>query len=230
MDTITLTFGDVAENHKGMQKLGTLSEPGFTLEDLEKAKTWFEERGKVCLLINLTELLSEEVSGEEVSPNTSSPDTSSYLLVVKDCVNSLCYGDLYEEQSNLTWDSKALMYGRVVNKKARHNLCFADTEQEADYEQGKGTVIAFSSVPVLQQVRTNLEEAFPGASQLMVEGNRYYDVNKCYIGFHGDSERRKVIGLRLGQPLSLYFAWWYQGKRISQLDWNATHSNLTTVW
>ncbi|SOB74156.1 2OG-Fe(II) oxygenase [Cedratvirus lausannensis] len=50
----------------------------------------------------------------------------------------------------------------------------------------------------------------------MVEGNRYYDVNKCYIGFHGDSERRKVIGLRLGQPLSLYFAWWYQGKRISQ--------------
>nr|WIL03156.1 2OG-Fe(II) oxygenase [Cedratvirus borely] len=50
----------------------------------------------------------------------------------------------------------------------------------------------------------------------MVEGNRYYDVNKCYIGFHGDSERRKVIGLRLGQPLPLYFAWWYQGKRISQ--------------
>ncbi|SPN79546.1 2OF-Fe(II) oxygenase [Cedratvirus Zaza IHUMI] len=213
MDTITLTFGDVAENHKGMQKLGTLSETGFALEDLEKAKTWFEERGKVCLLINLAELLPEGTSSEP-----------AYLLVVKDCVNSLCQdcnhspcrGSLYQEQSNLTWDSKALMYGRVVNKKARHNLCFADTAQEADYERGKGTVIAFSSVPVLEQVRTNLEEAFPGASQLMVEGNRYYDVNKCYIGFHGDSERRKVIGLRLGQPLPLYFTWWYQGKRISQ--------------
>lgn len=24
--------------------------------------------------------------------------------------------------------------------KARHNLCFAETEQEADYTQGKGTV------------------------------------------------------------------------------------------
>ncbi|SOB74155.1 2OG-Fe(II) oxygenase [Cedratvirus lausannensis] len=138
MDTITLTFGDVAENHKGMQKLGTLSETGFTLEDLEKAKTWFEERGKVCLLINLTELLPEGTSSEP-----------AYLLVVKDCVNSPCRGPLYQEQSNLTWDSKALMYGRVVNKKARHNLCFADTAQEADYERGKGTVrlecVAFQS-------------------------------------------------------------------------------------
>ncbi|SPN79689.1 2OG-Fe(II) oxygenase, partial [Brazilian cedratvirus IHUMI] len=44
----------------------------------------------------------------------------------------------------------------------------------------------------------------------------YYDVNKCYIGFHGDSERRKVIGLRLGETMPLYFAWWYQGRRISQ--------------
>ena len=32
--TFTITFGDVAENHKGMQKIGTLSDVGFNLNDL----------------------------------------------------------------------------------------------------------------------------------------------------------------------------------------------------
>jgi len=31
--TFSLTFGDVAENHKGMQKIGTLSNLGFNLSD-----------------------------------------------------------------------------------------------------------------------------------------------------------------------------------------------------
>jgi hypothetical protein len=32
--TFSLTFGDVAENHKGMQKIGTLSNVGFNLSDM----------------------------------------------------------------------------------------------------------------------------------------------------------------------------------------------------
>ena len=32
--TFSLTFGDVAENHKGMQKIGKFCEKGFTVEDL----------------------------------------------------------------------------------------------------------------------------------------------------------------------------------------------------
>jgi hypothetical protein len=35
------------------------------------------------------------------------------------------------------------MYGRVVDKKARHNLCFAESGHTAAYEEGKGTVIAY---------------------------------------------------------------------------------------
>jgi len=38
--------------------------------------------------------------------------------------------DLYEELSKLDWDSKAFMYGRVVTKHARHNLCFNDEPQD----------------------------------------------------------------------------------------------------
>jgi hypothetical protein len=35
--TITLTFGDMAENHAGMEKLGTMVDPGqgFQVADLE---------------------------------------------------------------------------------------------------------------------------------------------------------------------------------------------------
>jgi hypothetical protein len=36
--TFSLTFGDVAENHKGMQKIGTLSNVGFNLNDMNKMK------------------------------------------------------------------------------------------------------------------------------------------------------------------------------------------------
>ena len=36
---------------------------------------------------------------------------------------------------------------------------------------------------------------------LICEGNRYFDIKKCGIGWHGDSERKKVIGLRLGEKM-----------------------------
>ena len=42
MSTFSLTFGDVAENHKGMQKIDTLSDVGFDLKDINKMKEWFE--------------------------------------------------------------------------------------------------------------------------------------------------------------------------------------------
>ena len=34
--------------------------------------------------------------------------------------------DMYNEQTKLEWDTKAYMYGKVVNKHARHNLCYGN--------------------------------------------------------------------------------------------------------
>lgn len=42
-------------------------------------------------------------------------------------------------------------------------------------------------------------------NDLVAEGNYYYDTSKCGIGFHGDSERKKVIGLRLGSEIPLEY-------------------------
>ena len=41
--TVTLTFGDLAESHVGMQKIGKMAERGFRLSDVQKATKWFEK-------------------------------------------------------------------------------------------------------------------------------------------------------------------------------------------
>jgi hypothetical protein len=97
---------------------------------------------------------------------------------------------LFEEQKALDWDKKAFMYGRVVDKHARHNLCFAEYAQRPDYESGKGRVIAFESVQALRSIRDALPRMIGGkALSLLGEGNRYYNSAECGIGYHGKAFR-----------------------------------------
>ena len=76
--TFTLTFGDQAENHAGMQKLGSMAPDGFTRDDLERARLWFLERGAEPVLYDLRSLLPAGVQAEE-----------AYLLVVPRCPRAL---------------------------------------------------------------------------------------------------------------------------------------------
>ena len=57
-ETVTLTFGDVAENHVGMQKLGTIASSGFNLTNLLLFREKYQKRGLKTELYDLTELLS----------------------------------------------------------------------------------------------------------------------------------------------------------------------------
>ena len=45
MSCITITFGDCAENHKGMQIIGKESSIGYNLNDLNEIKEKFEKKG-----------------------------------------------------------------------------------------------------------------------------------------------------------------------------------------
>ena len=106
-------------------------------------------------------------------------------------------------------------YGRVVQKHARHNLCFAEDAQEPDYASGKGRVVAFGDLPGLSKVRQSLPLFFGMKGEQMVcEGNRYYDISKTGIGYHGDAERRKVIAVRLGANFPLQYQWFREGEPI----------------
>jgi hypothetical protein len=217
--TITITFGDVAENHVGMQAIGKKSINGFTLEDLIAAKKKFEEYKFTCELINI----SEEACKGSTPQQNHGPimQDPAYILIIRQgartFVGSEKVDDLYKEQKGLNWDSKAFMKGKVVNKIARHNLCYDNEDQEPDYGNKKGRIISWKHIPYLNLIKSNLHVLFgDNAKDLKAEGNYYYDVNSCYIKPHGDCERRKVIAVRLGGSMPLHFQWYYDWKIISE--------------
>lgn len=208
--TLTLTFGDQAENHVGMEQLGEMVEEGqgFQYDDLEAMYQYAEDHGLHAELYHLHE---HEPNGVELPP--------AYLFILRNPVEDLLghstADELWDEQVALPMDKKAFMYGRVVNKHARWNLCFDDESKNPDYEKGKGRVIGWDRVPLLRE----LVEQFPivfgeKATRLKGEGNYYYDTKQCGIGYHGDSERRKVIALRLGASMTLYYQWYYRGEAV----------------
>ena len=45
-------------------------------------------------------------------------------------------------------DKKAFMYGRVVDKHARWNLCFDEKAREPEYAKGCGRIVAFKHIPI----------------------------------------------------------------------------------
>ena len=213
-ETMTITIGDQAENHKGMQTIGQIQENGFTMEELEKIQKKFEKKKCECELIDLTGDLNAESAG---------------ILIIRKGLEILGNtDDLFEELKNLEWDKKALMYGRVVNKNARHNLCFADQGQTPDYSDGKGTIIAFEDVPELNKVMKKLPKfTGPKGESLVAEGNRYYDVRKTFIGLHGDSERKIVIAFRLGATFPLYYQWFHKGEAIGdRIEISLDHGDI----
>ena len=211
--TITITYGDQAENHVGMQKLGEAVEHGFTLNDLFRARKWFQEHDSSVELYDLNYPLQNI---------NIIPDDEAYILIARNGVNCILEpdndaDDFFEEQINLEWDTKAFMYGRVCNKNARHNLCYDEESQEPDYENGKGKIIAFNNVPLLTKIKYAIPEIIGEVgADLVAEGNYYYDTNRCGIGYHGDTERRVVVGVRLGATMPLAYQWFLKGKAIGE--------------
>ena len=218
--TITITFGECAENHKGMQMIGTLAEKGFTHNDLLAAKQKFQDFKCQCELINLFDSI-QEFKIDETKIKEQHLD-NAYILIVRNGVQAVLdtnytVNDLFTEQNQLEVDKKAFMYGHVVNKHARHNLCFDTNSQEPDYENGKGRIVAFNDVPVTNCIRNHLPDFLGSKAQsLKGEGNYYYDVKTTGIGYHGDTERKIVIALRLGASLSLHYSWFLNNKPIGE--------------
>ncbi len=201
--TITLTFGDRAENHKGMQIIGQSFDKGYSLIDLLSIKSKFDNIGCNTILSNLNE-------------NVNHPDLNdSYILVINNFFNKEELDNLFNEQINLNYDKKAFMYGRVVNKNARYNLCFSNFNQEPDYENKKGRILSFDSLEKLNNMRNKLNNYINNFLNLQGESNYYYNINKCGIGYHGDTERKIVIGIRLGCDLPLYFQCFYKNQKIN---------------
>lgn len=208
--TITLTFGDRAENHVGMEQLGEMVGvgEGFQYQDLVDIYHTFTDKGVAAELYHL----HDEVDAYCASVKPE----EAYILVLRKATEAFERDttSLWAEQVSLPMDKKALMYGRVVNKHARWNLCFDDESHDPDYSNGKGRVIGYDQVPHLRHIVQQFPDMFGAKSiNMKGEGNYYYST-QCGIGFHGDSERRKVIALRLGATMSLYYQWYRGGQTV----------------
>jgi hypothetical protein len=106
----------------------------------------------------------------------------------------------------------------VLNKRARSNLMFMHgADQEADYAEGKGTVVDLDTLQHVCQAETKFIGLVKTALKhgksktkwvpLVCEGNNYFDSGKCGIGFHGDTERTRVICLSLGTTNNYPMRW-----------------------
>ena len=235
----TITFGDQAENHVGMEQLGerVAEGAGFQRADLEAIYWRLTAKGHAVEWYDLYEAAfgsesNEEQDqrefGEHSEPNDrrefgkqSESNEQQYqrefgtAIVLRLPAFVSEESTLFQEQRSLPMDKHAYMYGRVVNKKARWNLCFDDEAKEPAYDEGRGRVIAWDAVPALHRIHQALPHWFgPKAADLKGEGNYYYDPTTCGIGFHGDTERRKVIALRLGGSLPLYYQWYQYGQPL----------------
>lgn len=208
-ETITLTFCESGENHVGMEMLGERVEKGegFQLEDLLKSKKKFEELDLETELYNLSELVEEDTE-------------EAYVLVIRGAVSKLVSNPdkIWVDLTSFEWDRKyyCTRRKRVLNKHARANVCFAESGQEPDYENKKGRIVPYEEVFGLTELKVNIERGVGEKGENMVcEGNRYF-ASSCGIGFHGDSERRKVIGVRLGLSMPIHWCWYKNSKAMGR--------------
>ena len=97
---------------------------------------------------------------------------------------------------------------------------------------------------------------FPRLEKCPAEGNMYYDLNKCGIGFHGDAERDVVIAVRvvehleketktfplryvfyknndpIGEPVDIKLppgCVYFMSKKAVGKDWRKTKNDLITL-
>lgn len=192
----TITFCEAGENNPGMQQIGKKADIGISLQTLRNGKASLDAAGTPCELIDLK-------AAAGLAGNLRCPEAQ--VLVVRGGVNAfLCdpqgLAKVKAELDSKVFDKHALMRGSVKNKNARHNCVFAEEAQTADIANGKGTVFPFSANPIIDAFRRTAS-MWAETEQLLAVGelNHYFDPSECGIGFHGDGERRIVVGARFGE-------------------------------
>ena len=105
-----------------------------------------------------------------------------------------------------------------MKRKNLKTLKPVEIKSNKEIQSNKGTIIKWETFSVLQKFKKYIEDNFgKHANNLVAEGNSYHDLKKCYIGPHGDTERKIVIAIRLGRQFPMYFHWYYKSKPIGDI-------------
>jgi len=214
---------------------------GLTPDDLRAIATGLAGHGIEAQVIRLNDLIdASSVESKEGSEMIESKETEeAAILVIRGGIDALggdlLANQLYTELEAQDYDTMMLSRGKVMRKVARHCLVVTETPQEPDVPKGKGRVLAYKDLPFLSKMRTcwSMLDTFirsgggpPKLTNLFCELNHYYgrqegetegNAKHRGIGWHGDGERRVVAGARVGLPMALKFAWYMNGKRVSDI-------------
>jgi alkylated DNA repair dioxygenase AlkB len=197
-----LTLGEQSEIHVGCQIHGNgLALHGFSVAEM---KGWKEKLGERAKLVMLSDVLPVEHRSEN----------EAAVLHIRQGVALLMGEPTYADQ--MLKEQNAVVYDkfyfdrrrqRKLKKIARHNAVFGDKHVEPSEDYKQSTVIAYDEVPLFKKLRERLPEVLgEKARELNSEGNHYYN-GKSGIGYHGDSERKRVVCCSLGDSTVLRFYW-----------------------
>lgn len=217
---ICITAGEQSENHAGMEINGNgLSDKGFTIEELLNIKEKLSLKGVQCQYHCLNEYLPDIFKNDDKNKGQIA---KAGILFIREGISKLTDftgTQMFEEQITLDWDKQYwdTRRNKVLNKRARYNLCYGIENQLPDYQNKKGRIISYNDLPILNHWQKQLSILFgKKAENLELEGNLYYDIKKCGIGFHGDGERKKVIACSLGGTRPIHWQWYHQNKPIGE--------------
>ena len=211
--TISLKFGDAGKNHWGMEIIGNKKNvgDGFTKKDLDDiyGRMRMLGLGGNCETYCLNDLLKGE---NEKKQRTK----KAYIMIIRNAMktnllNEVEFEEMKKEMNSFEWDTKCFdIRSGVTTKNVRHNVCFNKEGQEPDYEKGKGRIVGFNTLKYFNKMRQNLKLLIGEKMEEMIcEGDKYYDTSKCGNKWHGDEDRREVIGCRIGEEMDLCFNWYF---------------------
>jgi len=212
MQAFTVTFGDRAENEAGMEMIGKDAGTGASVDHLRRRMTELKKQGAIVHMYDLCELLPNAMPADEAA-----------LLVVKNGVAHFLPEEkeaearVLAELVRMPKDKTTLSYGQVRNKHARHNNTIGDFDQEPDIANGKGTVVNFKDYPLTNKLRHAMTVFLDAPFPLVGELNHYFNASTCGIGWHGDLERRLVVGMRVGpgaDGMPLRYQWFRQHRAV----------------
>jgi hypothetical protein len=235
---ICITCGEQSENHHGMEMLGDgLAKKGYNLQDMMEISSKFEKLGgevewihldnyaddteeaSVVILRNGVNVLLRNSRFRKISKMKNRSDDEKEELIER-AKNTDYSEELFRQLMSFKWDQKYWdnRRGKVLNKRARWNVVFNDKGREPDYENKKGTIIAYSKVPYLKAWKKEIEALCEENKPFQTEGNLYYDSSKCGIGFHGDGERKKIVAANIGNGVirEIHWQWFQKGKPIGK--------------
>jgi len=161
------------------------------------------------------------------------------LLVIKNGIELLIKPDeaakLYQEQDEIRYDGRFFDKGRLKIKRAHKNMLFAAERQDASDDYTQATVTAFSEVPLLNKIRTSIQSLLGDrTADLEVDGTKYHtsfyekgDDGKpmkkhSNMGWHGDDNKKIVVGMCLGASATLSFIWRLPGSQKNSTDTRVT--------